>query len=112
MRAAPALEPSAAPQRLTLGDAFFALSLRQSYRAYAYQHDGGRLGRECKSAASHPVSLDGHRRRDRGDLAIGSLRDSMVNWLTTERGVHAETLLASIGAVAGFAAQAGVSERI
>src|ERR1043165_8205749 len=40
------------------------------------------------------------------NLAIGSLRDSLMQWLTSERGVHAETLLVSIGAIAGFAAQA------
>lgn len=39
------------------------------------------------------------------NLAIGSLRDSMMKWLTTERGVHVETLLVSIGAIAGFAGQ-------
>jgi hypothetical protein len=38
------------------------------------------------------------------NLAIGSLRDSLLKWLTSERGVHAETLLVSIGALAGFAA--------
>jgi hypothetical protein len=46
------------------------------------------------------------------NLAIGSLRDSMLKWLTSERGVHAETLLVSIGAIAGFAAQCAVQERI
>ena len=46
------------------------------------------------------------------NLAIGSLRDSLMQWLTTERGVHAETLLVSIGAIAGFAAQCAVDERI
>ena len=46
------------------------------------------------------------------NLAIGSLRDSLMKWLTTERGVHAETLLVSIGAVAGFAAQAAALERM
>jgi hypothetical protein len=46
------------------------------------------------------------------NLAIGNLRDSMTKWLTTERGVHAETLLVSIGAIAGFAAQCAVDERI
>jgi hypothetical protein len=46
------------------------------------------------------------------NLAIGSLRDSLMQWLTTERGVHAETLLVSIGAVAGFAAQAAALERM
>jgi hypothetical protein len=46
------------------------------------------------------------------NLAIGSQRDSMLKWLTTERGAHAETLLVSIGAIAGFAAQTAVLERI
>jgi hypothetical protein len=46
------------------------------------------------------------------NLAIGSLRESMMGWLTSERGVHAETLLVSIGAISGFAAQAAVNERI
>src|SRR5882724_1435219 len=46
------------------------------------------------------------------NLAIGSLRDSLMMWLTSERRVHAETLLVSIGAIAGFAAQAAVNERI
>jgi len=46
------------------------------------------------------------------NLAIGALRDSMTQWLTGERGVHAETLLVSIGAIAGFAAQCAVNERI
>lgn len=39
------------------------------------------------------------------NLAIGSLRDSLLMWLKTERGVNVENLLASIGAIAGFAAQ-------
>jgi len=39
------------------------------------------------------------------NLTIGSLRDSLMNWLTSARGVHAETLLVSIGALAGFAGQ-------
>jgi len=46
------------------------------------------------------------------NLAIGSLRDSLMKWLTTERGVHAETLLVSIGAIAGFAAQTAALERM
>jgi hypothetical protein len=46
------------------------------------------------------------------NLAIGSLHHSMMNWLTTERGIHAETLLVSMGAIAGFAAQSAVLERI
>jgi hypothetical protein len=46
------------------------------------------------------------------NLALGSLRDSLVKWLTTERGLDAETLLVSAGAIAGFAAQAAALERI
>ena len=46
------------------------------------------------------------------NLAIGSLRDSLMKWLTTERGVHAETLLVLIGAIAGFAAQTAALERM
>lgn len=46
------------------------------------------------------------------NLAIGSLRDSLMKWLTTERGVHAETLLVSIGAIAGFAAQTAALARM
>jgi len=46
------------------------------------------------------------------NLAIGSLRDTLTMRLTSERGVHAETLLVSIGAIAGFAARAAVDERI
>jgi hypothetical protein len=39
------------------------------------------------------------------NLTIGSLRDSILKWLTSDRGVHAETLMVTIGALAGFAAQ-------
>jgi hypothetical protein len=39
------------------------------------------------------------------NLTIGSVGHSLLNWLTGERGVHAETLLVSTGALAGFAAQ-------
>src|ERR1043166_7578132 len=46
------------------------------------------------------------------NLAIGSLRDSLMRWLTSERGVHAETLLVSIGAIAGFSAQTAALERM
>ncbi len=46
------------------------------------------------------------------NLAIGSLRDSLQVWLKTERGIHVETLLASIGALAGFAAQTTAFARI
>lgn len=46
------------------------------------------------------------------NLAVGSLRDSMLLWLKTDRGIHVETLLTSIGAVAGFAAQTAVFARV
>src|SRR5689334_20578426 len=46
------------------------------------------------------------------NLAIGSLRDSLIKWLTTERGVHAETLLVATGAIAGFAALSAARERV
>src|ERR1043165_4439944 len=46
------------------------------------------------------------------NLAIGSLRDSLMKWLTSERGVHAETLLVSIGAIAGFAAETAALDRM
>jgi hypothetical protein len=39
------------------------------------------------------------------NLTIGSVRDSILKWLTGERGVHPETLMVSAGALAGFAAQ-------
>ena len=39
------------------------------------------------------------------NLTIGSVRDSILKWLTGERGVHAETLMVTVGALAGFAAQ-------
>jgi hypothetical protein len=68
--------------------------------------------RKCQQAAGHPVSLDRHRGRDRRQSGDRILRDSLMNWLATERGVHAETLLVSAGAIAGFAAQAAILERI
>jgi len=46
------------------------------------------------------------------NLAIGGLRESMLLWLKTEHGVHVETLLVSIGAVAGFAAQTAAFDRV
>jgi hypothetical protein len=46
------------------------------------------------------------------NVAIGSLRESLLAWLKTERGVHAETLLCSIGALAGFAAQTAAFGRV
>jgi hypothetical protein len=39
------------------------------------------------------------------NLTIGSMRDSILKWLAGTRGVHAETLMVTIGALAGFAAQ-------
>jgi hypothetical protein len=39
------------------------------------------------------------------NFAVGTLRDSLLMWLKTERGVHAETLVTAIGALAGCAAQ-------
>jgi hypothetical protein len=41
----------------------------------------------------------------RGNLAIGNLRENMLRFLAVEGGVHAQTLLAAMGALAGFAAQ-------
>ena len=32
------------------------------------------------------------------------MRESLLNWLEDDRGVHAETLMVSVGALAGFAA--------
>jgi hypothetical protein len=46
------------------------------------------------------------------NLAIGSLRDSLLSWLTTDRGVHVETLMTVVGSLAGFAAQQAVWDRI
>jgi hypothetical protein len=41
----------------------------------------------------------------RGNLAVGNLHENMLRFLAVERGVHAATLLAAMGALAGFAAQ-------
>jgi hypothetical protein len=46
------------------------------------------------------------------NLAIGSLRDSLLSWLTTARGVHVETLMTVVGALAGFAAQQAVWDQL
>jgi hypothetical protein len=46
------------------------------------------------------------------NLAIGSLRDSLLAWLTTDRGVHVETLMTVVGSLAGFAAQQAVWDQI
>ncbi len=47
-----------------------------------------------------------------GDLAIKNLREGLMAALKTERGVHCETLLAAVGALAGFAAQNAALDRI
>jgi hypothetical protein len=39
------------------------------------------------------------------NLAIGNLREALQAWLRSERGVHAETLMVVVGALAGFTAQ-------
>ena len=41
----------------------------------------------------------------RGNLAAANIRDNLYEWLKLKQGVHAETALATIGALAGFAAQ-------
>jgi hypothetical protein len=46
------------------------------------------------------------------NLAIGSLRDSLMMWLQSERNAHAETVLVTIGALAGFAAQTAAFLRV
>lgn len=46
------------------------------------------------------------------NLAIGGLRDSVLMWLKTERGVHVETLLSTVGALAGFAGQTEAFARV
>jgi len=40
-----------------------------------------------------------------GNLAIGNLRENLMKALKNQRGIHTETLLTAVGAVAGFAAQ-------
>lgn len=46
------------------------------------------------------------------NLAIGSLRESLLMWLKTERGIHAETLLVAVGGLAGYSAQNAVWARL
>jgi hypothetical protein len=41
-----------------------------------------------------------------GNLAIRNVRDVVMKALRTERGIHSETCLTAIGAIAGYAAQA------
>jgi hypothetical protein len=40
-----------------------------------------------------------------GNLAIGNLRENLLKSLKTQHGIHTETLLTAVGALAGFAAQ-------
>jgi hypothetical protein len=40
-----------------------------------------------------------------GNLAIGNLRENLMKALKNQRGIHTETLLTTVGALAGFAAQ-------
>jgi len=46
------------------------------------------------------------------NLALGNLHASMLQWLKDEAGVHAETLMVAIGALAGFAGQNAALVRI
>lgn len=46
------------------------------------------------------------------NLAIGGIRESLLLWLKSERGVHSETLLVAVGALAGFAAQRAAWARL
>jgi hypothetical protein len=47
-----------------------------------------------------------------GNLVIGNLRESLLKALKTERGVHTETLLTTIGALGGYAAQNAALDRL
>jgi hypothetical protein len=46
------------------------------------------------------------------NIAIAGLRDSLMAWMTTRRGVHVETLMAAVGALAGFAAQCAAWDEV
>lgn len=46
------------------------------------------------------------------NIAIGGLRDSLTAWMTTRRGIHAETLMVAVGALAGFAAQCAAWDEV
>lgn len=46
-----------------------------------------------------------------GDLAIKSLREALMNALKNQRGIHTETMLTAVGALAGFAAQNAALDR-
>lgn len=45
-------------------------------------------------------------------MAIGNLRESLLNVLANEQGVHVETLMAALGALHGFASQNAALERV
>ncbi len=47
-----------------------------------------------------------------GDLAIKNLREGLMKALKNERGIHTETLLTAVGALAGFAAQNAALDRL
>ena len=47
-----------------------------------------------------------------GDLAIKILREGLMKALKNARGIHTETLLTAVGALAGFAAQNAALDRI
>jgi hypothetical protein len=47
-----------------------------------------------------------------GDLAIKNLRETLMKALKNDRGIHSETLLTAVGALAGFAAQNAALDRI
>jgi hypothetical protein len=47
-----------------------------------------------------------------GDLAIKNLREGLMTALKTQRGIHTETLLTAVGALAGFAAQNAALDRV
>ena len=44
------------------------------------------------------------------NMAIGNIRENLLAWLTTERGIHAETLLCIIGSMTGYAGQMAIWE--
>jgi hypothetical protein len=47
-----------------------------------------------------------------GDLAIKNLREALMKALKNERGIHTETILTAVGALAGFAAQNAALDRM
>lgn len=46
-----------------------------------------------------------------GNFAIGGLRENLLQWMTTDRGVHVESLAGAVGALAGFAGQCAALSR-